>query len=249
MQVIVNSLLTNYHQMGKGKTILLLHGWGDSGRGLAKLQTALAQHYQVVAVDLPGFGSTQTPEVAWGLDDYADFVKGFVAKVGLGVDVIMGHSNGGAIAVRALGRGLEAKRLVLIASAGIRGEYKGRMKALRLVAKTGKLLLAPLPAGITKKLRRKVYTSVGSDMLVAEHLQETFKRIVTDDIRSDAAKLRLPALLIYGDKDVSTPLRFGQKLQSVMPDAKLVVIHGGEHTLPTEHPDEIVRYVTEFLND
>src|SRR5690606_38998725 len=120
-------------------------------------------------------------------------------------------SNGGAIAIRGMARGwLSADNLVLLASAGIRGEYKGRVKALRLITKAGKALTTPLPKSVKQRLRKKVYATVGSDMLVAEHLQETFKKVVTDDVREDAARLALPTLLIYGDQDDATPVRYAE---------------------------------------
>lgn len=248
MQVIVNSLLINYTVQGKGKTVLLVHGWGDSSNGMEALQGQLAKKYQVVALDLPGFGGTQTPDVSWGLDDYADFVADFVAKLKLAPETVVGHSNGGAILIRALTRHLQARKLVLVASAGIRGEYKGRKKALRIITKAGKALTTPLPGSVKKRLRKKVYTTVGSDMLVAEHLQETFKRVVEDDVRADAQKLTLPTLLIYGDQDTSTPLRHGQMLHEAIMGSELVVVPGGEHWLPTDNTTEVALKIKDFIS-
>ena len=81
MQVVVDSLLTQYVRKGSGKTVLILHGWADSSKGLAALTNELAQKYDVIAIDLPGFGATQLPPQAWGLTDYADFVKHFLEKI------------------------------------------------------------------------------------------------------------------------------------------------------------------------
>lgn len=246
MQVVVDGLLTNYTRQGSGKKVLLLHGWGDSAKGLDALTKELAKKFEVIALDLPGFGGTQTPDQSWGLDDYADFVQTFLAKVNYSVDILAGHSNGGAIAIRALKRGLKAQSLVLIASAGIRGEYKGRMKTIRMIAKTGKVVAQLLPKPVQKKLRRKMYTTVGSDMLVAEHLQETFKRVVEDDVRADAAVIKLPTLLLYGDGDISTPLRYGQILQQAIAGSELIVIPSGSHWLPTENTNQIAKYIKDF---
>lgn len=249
MQVIVDSLLTHYEVHGKGKLVLLLHGWGDSAAGLQKLSAQLAKKYKVIAVDLPGFGGTQAPPAAWGLDDYAYFVSHFWDKIGAHRPVaLIGHSNGGAIAVRGMARGwLSADKLVLLASAGVRGEYNGRVKALRMVTKAGKALTAPLPKAVKKKLRSKVYKTVGSDMLVAEHLQETFKKIVTDDVREDASHLTLPTLLVYGDKDESTPLAYGKLFQEAIKGSKLEVMPGGGHFVPVEEPEKVGKLVEAFL--
>jgi pimeloyl-ACP methyl ester carboxylesterase len=249
MQVIVDGLLTQYEMSGKGPVVVLLHGWGDQASGLHSLAEALATNYTVITPDLPGFGATGAPPTTWGLDDYAVFTANFLRKLATkNVYAFVGHSNGGAIAIRGLAKGnLNAERLVLLASAGIRGEYKGRVKAVRYITKLGKALSTPLPSVAKAKLRQKVYKTVGSDMLVAEHLQETFKRVVTDDVQTDAAKLRLPTLLIYGEKDMQAPLYYGQKFHELIADSTLEVLPGVGHFPHLERPSEVKKAVQEFL--
>ncbi|HEX7963812.1 MAG TPA: alpha/beta hydrolase [Candidatus Saccharimonadales bacterium] len=248
MQVVVDSLLTQYELQGKGALVLLLHGWGDSAKGLAGLQRALAHTYKVIALDLPGFGGSEPPHAVWGLDDYDQFVAHFLQKIDAGpVAVLVGHSNGGAIAIRGLGQGvLAADKLVLLASAGIRGEYKGRIKALRYITKAGKALTAPLPASVKQKLRKKVYRTVGSDMLVAEHLQETFKKVVTDDVRADAANLALPTLLVYGENDDATPVRYGELFHQAIDGSTLEVLLGAGHFVHLDRPEAVAKAIEEF---
>ena len=250
MQVVVDSLLTHYEVQGAGKLVVLLHGWGDSAAGLQALQAALAKDYQVLCLDLPGFGSSQAPPAPWGLDNYAQFVGHLLEKTRhTKVYAIVGHSNGGAIAIRGLARGwLQADRLVLMASAGIRGVYKGRVKAIRLVTKAGKALTAPLPGRVKKRLRQTVYSTVGSDMLVAEHLQETFKRVVTDDVRTDAAHLSQPTLLLYGEADTATPPTYGEAYHQIIPTATLEVLAGAGHFVHLERPHEVQRAIKGFLS-
>lgn len=249
MQVIVDGLLTTYERSGKGKAVVLLHGWGDRAAGLHAIQTALAKQYDVVSPDLPGFGGTQAPKDVWGLNEYIQFVDHFLAKIGCReIYAFVGHSNGGAMAVRGIGQGmLKADRLVLLASAGVRGEYQGRNRALRYIAKAGKALTMPLPAGIKKKLRRKVYDAIGSDMLVAEHLQETFKRVVTDDVRADAVKVAVPTLLIYGETDRATPVRYGEWFHELIEGSTLEVLPGVGHFAHLDRPHEVMRAIEEFL--
>lgn len=247
-QVVVNGLMTEYSLKGKGKVVLLLHGWGDDHRTFAGLEADLTSSYQVVAVDLPGFGKTASPESVWGLDDYAQFVGDFMKKISLSSYGVIGHSNGGAILVRALAtEKLTADRLILLASSGIRGEYKGRNMLLRLITKTGKLIVWPLPKKIKTKLRSKLYSTVGSDMLVAEHLQDTFKKVVTDDVRADAARVTTKSLLIYGDKDSATPVKYAQLLADALPNSELVVLPGAGHFIHTEEADMVNSRIKGFL--
>jgi pimeloyl-ACP methyl ester carboxylesterase len=249
MQVIVDSILTQYVRQGKGKTIVVLHGWADSSAGLHSLCTSLGRQYDVIAVDLPGFGGSAAPSTAWGLDEYATFVQSFLKKVGVKkVWAYIGHSNGGAMAVRGIANDtLDAERLVLLASAGVRNVYKGRNHALRILAKTGKLVTAPLPASVKKTLRRKVYKTIGSDMLVAEHMQETFKRVVTDDVREDAAKLTVPTLLVYGEDDEATPVWFGEQFHELIDGSTLEILPGAGHFVHLDRPKEVEKALEGFL--
>lgn len=249
MQVVVDSLLTQYTREGKGKLIVALHGWADSSTGLRDLCKTLSKQYEVIAVDLPGFGGTAAPAEAWGLDDYVHFIARFLEKIGIKDPwAIVGHSNGGAMAIRGLAQGkLQAERLGLLASAGIRNVYKGRNKALRILAKTGKVLTLPLPSTVRKKIRRKVYKTIGSDMLVAEHMQETFKRVVTDDVRPDAAQLSLPVLLIYGEDDDATPVWYGEQFHELMVDSTLEILPGAGHFVHLDRPDDVSKALLEFL--
>jgi pimeloyl-ACP methyl ester carboxylesterase len=250
MQVVVDSLLTAYERYGEGKrrALLVLHGWGDNSKGWREFSRGLAEDFDLYVLDLPGFGGTDMPPVAWGLDQYAAFVANFLKKIDVQPYAVIGHSNGGAIAIRGLANGdLSADKLVLLASAGVRSEYKGRKKALRLLAKTGKALSAPLPGSVKQRLRRKLYTTVGSDMLVAEHLQETFKRVVGDDVQADAARLSLPTLLVYGEDDISTPPNFGRLLHERINGSTLEILGNTGHFAHNDQPEKVRRLVREFL--
>jgi pimeloyl-ACP methyl ester carboxylesterase len=249
MQVIVDALLTHYEQSGTGRTVILLHGWGDNGEGLYDLRTQLAKSYHVIALDLPGFGGSQAPSQAWGLSEYGQFVQAFLGKIGVErIWAVIGHSNGGAIAIRAVAHDwLKPERVVLLAAAGIRGVYKGRNRAYRFVAKTGKAAAKPLPKSLQNRLRKKLYATIGSDMLVAEHLQETFKRIVSDDVREDAQKVLVPTLLIYGESDTQTPIVYGEQYHQLIPDSTLEVLPSVGHFVHLERPEVVVKAITGFL--
>jgi pimeloyl-ACP methyl ester carboxylesterase len=238
MQIVVDQLLTTYQLAGDGKLVVLLHGWGDSSKGSAALQTALSKKYQMLAIDLPGFG----------LDDYAGFVAAVLVKLSLKPYAIIGHSNGGAIAIRGLALGsLSAQKLVLLASAGVRNQYNGRKKVLQLAAKTGKALTKPLPQRVQNKLRAKAYQTIGSDMLVAEHMQQTFKKIVTDDVQADAKHIDIPTLLVYGYDDTATPVHYGELLQAAIGHSELHVVPAAGHFVHLDQPQIVSSLVKEFL--
>ncbi len=244
MEVVVESLSTHYERLGEkqGKKILILHGWGDSVKGWQPMQAKLAEKYDVVAIDLPGFGSTDMPPAVWGLDNYAAFVAAFLKKISFKPFAIIGHNNGGAIAMRGLAAGtFTAERLVLLDSAGIRSEYRGRQNIWQIITKTGKILSYPLPKNLKKQLRHKVYMKVGGNNLVSLRLQETFKRLVTDDVQSNAARLDVPTLLLYGEDDLSTPPAYGRILHNLIKGSRLEVIPGAGHFVHLDKPDEVLQ--------
>lgn len=249
MQVVVDNLLTHYERAGRGKLVLLLHGWGDNLAGLAALQKDLADGFEVVSVDLPGFGQTQPPAVAWNLDNYAGFVRAFLQKIAAGTPyAIIGHSNGGALAVRGLALGeLKADKLVLLAAAGIRHKGGVRRALLKLVAKTGNVATLWMPERYRRALRESLYGVAGSDMLVVPQLQETFKRTVRQDVQQDAAKLSLPTLLIYAENDRAVPLADAHRYQQLIKNSELQVIPGAGHFVHLDKPEQVVNAMRGFL--
>ena len=249
MQVVVDGLLTNYVRQGKGRVVVILHGWGDNSLSWLGLTKDLANNFDVVVPDLPGFGGSQSPASNWGLTDYGSFVSTFLKKIKIReVYCLIGHSNGGAIAIRGISDNLiVAKKLILLSSAGIRGEYKGRVKALRYVVKAGKLLTTPLPESAKSKLRSRAYKTIGSDMLVAEHLQGTFKKVVSDDVRADAEKINLPTLLIYGEGDQQTPLRYGEIFHELIDHSSFEILPDAGHFLQLDRPTALKSAVEGFL--
>lgn len=249
MQVVVNGYLTSYEQTGKGPLVLFIHGWADSSKSWIPIINHLPKGYEVVAPDLPGFGGTQAPKEAWGLDEYANFIHAFLNKIEKkSVYVTVGHSNGGAIAIRGISKDiLSSDKLILLASAGIRGTDKGRVAAIKWVTKTGKVITKPLSTNMKNKLRHKLYKTVKSDMLVAEDVQETFKKVVSDDVSKDAERITIPTLLVYGENDAQVPLRYGEQFHELIDGSTLEILPNAGHFVQIDRPQEVIKAIGDFL--
>lgn len=240
--------MTNYQKIGSGKALIFLHGWGDSSKTFAPLIESLKDDYETLALDLPGFGGTQAPPEAWGIDDYAAFVEAWLAKIGIkNTDAIIAHSNGGAIAIKAISTGkIKTDKLVLMASAGIRDKQKTRKKILKAGAKGGKAMTFFLPGGTKEKIRNRFYKSIGSDAILFSQLEETFRRVVGEDVQPAAEKIAIPTLLIYGDKDKDTPVSYGRIFNRHMRGSQLEIIESG-HFVHQEQPANVAKLVSDFL--
>jgi pimeloyl-ACP methyl ester carboxylesterase len=249
MQIVVDDLLTNYQLSGSGKLVLLLHGWADSSKGLANLQTQLSKHYQVLAVDLPGFGASQIPKDSWNLDNYARFLGALLQKLALPQPyAVVGHSNGGAIAIRALSlKTIQPQKLVLLAASGVRNQQGLRKRALSAVAKTGNLATIWLPKRYRQRLRSRLYQAAGSDMLVVPELEDTFKQTVAQDVQADAATITIPTLLVYASADQAAPVSYGKRYHQLMPQSRLEIIEGAGHFVHLDEPEKVQKLIEEFL--
>jgi pimeloyl-ACP methyl ester carboxylesterase len=249
VNVIVDHKLTSYKLSGKGKLVLLIHGWGDNAATFKALQEDLSGKYTVLAVDLPGFGGSETPSKAWDLDNYALFLQALLKKLKLPEPyALIGHSNGGALVIRAISLGtLKPQKLVLIAAAGIRSGQKLKRLMLKTVAKIGNVATIWFPEGKRQALRKKLYGVAGSDMLVVPELKETFKKTVRQDVTLDAAKVKIDTLLIYAEDDHAVPLAIGRKYKQLITNSQLTVISGAGHFVHHDQEARVFQLVEEFI--
>lgn len=248
MQIVVDGLITTYEQSGKGPVMLFLHGWGDSMKTFDGLIAKLAGQFTCVRLDLPGFGKTEVPEAAWSLHDYAVFVSHFLEKQKIDkVEVMVGHSNGGAIAIKGLQTDLlHAARLVLMASSGIRPKKTIKTSLITLGAKVGKQAVKFLPHSMQVSVRKRVYARLGSDYLLVPQLAETFKKVVREDIRGKLSEITIPVQLIYGAQDTDTPLWIAKKFESLLPDAQLHVVDYAGHFVHQDALAETSKTIQDF---
>lgn len=105
---------------GVGEPMLLLHGVGSRAEVWSPLSTALGRTFDVIAVDLPGFGQSPTAAFPATVEGYADHLQGLLAELDVERPHVVGHSLGGAIALE-LGRRGAARSVVAFAPIGFWG--------------------------------------------------------------------------------------------------------------------------------
>ena len=250
MKIIVDNLVTNYQKVGSGPIVLLLHGWGDGMDTYKYIVNELKLTNTMISLDLPGFGNSETPKETFSLKLYASFVASFLSKIDSPeLYAVIGHSNGGAIAIKALSTNtIKAQKLILLASSGVRNTYSSSKKMKRIIVKSLKIPTKLLPSSMQKKIKKKVYEKIGSDLFVAEHLQETFKEIITDDVTDDATRVSQPTLLIYGSDDDATPVSYGKKFNEKIRGSELVVVQKAGHFLHQTDSKEVISLIKKFMD-
>lgn len=249
MKIIVQNLATEYLDNGIGKVLLFLHGWQDNLHTFDSLVSILSPTLRIIRLDLPGFGKSEAPKETWDLNNYVQFTKDFVQKLDIQVYAFVGHSFGGRIAIKGEAtKNLQAQKIILIGSAGIAKNRTFRNSLLKILAKiVGLITYIPPLIFWRERLRKKIYSFIGSDYLNTGKLKETFLNIIFEDISASAKKITTPTLLIWGENDTETPLSDGKKLAGLIADSKLKIISGVGHFVHKEKSQEVAKLIQEFL--
>lgn len=246
-QVIANNHLVTYYTFladNPTNTVIFIHGWLSSSKVWFHLMHALKKmNISAYALDLPGFGESQIPDHSVDNNFYVKVVEEFINKLNLKNVVIVGHSNGGAVAVKLLNINNIAKKLVLIDSAGIRKSS---------VEKTVKTLIAKVVRPIfklpfLKPIRARIYSAMGyEDYINSSYLNKTYQNVINDDISELYKNVKIPTLIIWGKDDKSTPLVFGKFIHDNITNSQFEVIDAG-HFPFIDKPDQVINYLITFI--
>jgi len=246
----IHGLEIYYQEEGQGHPLVLLHGWGVSSQSLAGVAARLATEFRVLSVDLPGFGWSQAPAEAWGIEQYADLVRHLLDERGLASVVMLGHSFGGRIAIFLAARHPErVSRLILVASAGVRLRRSLAVRAsigtTRLVRR---ILAFPGWGPLGERLLRRWQDRVGSrDYRAAGAMRPTLVRVVNEDLTPMLPLIQAPTLLLWGDRDDEVPRPAVEIMAAQIPGARLAVFPGAGHFPFQDAPEEFQRRLAEFL--
>jgi len=245
MKVVVDDLMTEYLRTGKNgaPVILMLPGWKAPVADFVKSMKNQESDFDIVALEFPGFGVTETPLRAWTVQNYTDFVAKFIEKVGLKkIYAIVGHSFGGRIMLNGCANGqLNAEKLIFIDSAGVKPKISVRGKILKIIATLARILPG--------KLRTKVGRQFGSDDYNATSgiMRETFKRIVNLDLTPQMRQIKQPSILIWGADDTETPLSDARIFAKEISQAKLEIIENAGHYVFLDQPEKVSKLIGKFL--
>ena len=226
------------------KTLLFLHGWGCDKNVWHAQAEHFSAKYDVVALNLAGFGGEPLEKPVMTVFDYAASVARVINEMGLKNVTVVGHSFGGRIAVV-----LDAfypslvEKIVLVSSAGVR-RFSLKRTLKTYIYKSKKLLVkcGLLPAYALLSSGSADYLSLDPKM------KPTFLNAVNTDLRRYARLVRRPVLLVWGDADRETPLSDG-KLLARLTGGGLAVMEGCGHYCFLQNGALFNRILEAFLQD
>jgi pimeloyl-[acyl-carrier protein] methyl ester esterase len=244
---------------GSGAPLLLIHGWAMHGgmwRGVAE---KLAEHFHVLAVDLPGHGRS----AAMGSADLDAVVNELSAQFSGPLNVC-GWSLGGQVALRwALRYPQQVQRLILVASTPcfVRREDWSHAMSMELLLEFGAALRQHYALtlkrflalqmrggeqgrGLLAELRDTLFSCGEPDL---DTLQAGLAILRNCDLRSALPLIMQPALIVAGERDSLAPMEASLYMAQQMPFAELVRIQGAAHAPFLSHPEIFVGQLTDFL--
>lgn len=239
----------NVVESGTGRALVFVHGAGCNHRVWLKQLEFFKDFYRVIAPDLPGHGDDQADGLE-SVDKYALALREELKKRGLGQFILCGHSMGGAIAqFYALNFPEDLSGLIL-ASTGAR---------LRVTHQIFEMIEKDYNAFIELSITFSVAQEV------KEEIKAKFREIISKcrpdvafndfkacnnfDLMEKVEGIKIPTLILCGENDLLTPVKYSKYLEGKIKGAKLFVFSNCGHMIMLERPEEFNTALQMFIKD
>jgi pimeloyl-ACP methyl ester carboxylesterase len=261
-----------YRQVGRGEPLLFVHGYPLHGMTFRHLIPALARHFTCIVPDLPGLGETEwTNDTDFSFVGQARTLRQFVDQIGLTSYAILAHDTGGTIARRLTTIDLpRVSKLVLIGTE-IPGHRPPWIELFQKAANPKRTATFK----ILMRLRRFRHSGAAfggcfhdrslidgafHQLFIAPLLRSN-ERIrgqinylrgidwqMVDGMRAEHARITIPTLLIWGERDSVFPIDKARAMAEQLPNCKgLAIIPEAKLFVHEERPDEVARHALGFL--
>ncbi|HEX8733015.1 MAG TPA: alpha/beta hydrolase [Ktedonobacterales bacterium] len=230
------------------ETLVFVHGSGDSAQVWGPL-IALLPGYACVALDLPGHGAlvAEPGPTEMGVAEYATFVRAELARRGLTAPTVVGHSLGGAVALRlALDAPEVVGRLILVGSGARLRVALSYLEAARVDDPQGQ-------AAITRVAFAEEHAAQ-ADAWQAERQPAAPGMLYRDlaacdrfDVLAEVGRISAPTLLIVGAGDRMTPPKYSEYLRAQLPNSALAIIADAGHYAQLEQPRAVADAIRQFI--
>jgi pimeloyl-ACP methyl ester carboxylesterase len=226
----VSSTRLHTVRSGEGPPIVFIHGMGTSAATWERCMDLLADRFSVIAVDLLGHGNSPVPDDPdeytrdRALADIDDVLADVLADTGEAA-VLVGHSLGGYLALAHAATRPGVARAIVVLNTGPGFRDPDRRAAWNDMS------------------RRNAHRFGVPEQVTTMNLQED--SVVMDRL----ADITTPTLVLAGGDDRPEYIASGQYLERKMPDAQLIVVDGGGHSMHEDtHADEVARLIADFVD-
>ena len=260
MTVEINGLSVNYESFEPAvpetdTVVFVLHGWGANLNVYRSIAAVTAAKYRTVLFDFPGFGLSDEPEEPWDVSQFTDLARRFIESFGCKKVILIAHSFGGRVTIKLCTEfreqcAFEIEKIILTDSAGIRPKRSFKSKCRTRVYKIAKrfVLLPPVKKLYPDALNALQKKFGSADYAAASPvMRQCLVKTVNEDLSALLPQIKVPALLVWGDKDTATPLSDGQYMEQVIKGSGLVTLNGAGHFSFLDQPAVYAAVLRSFL--
>lgn len=252
--------IVHYETLGRGRPVLLLHGWLGSWALWRQTIEVLSREFKTYALDFFGFGESFDRGSDFSVDNFVFSVNQFMDRLGIPKAAIVGHSMGGSVSLAAsfrypdkfvktavVGSPIQGSSLnLLLKFSGYRGFANIVWTApalLRMflslyahyIAKDGKTLNKMILSDISRVSVESFFQSIGT-------LRET-------DLTDQVGALHMPVLGIYGQHDRIVNPKQAQVLQQYCPTSRVAWFEDSGHFPMLDEQERFYETVLDFLHN
>ncbi len=224
--------------------LFIIHGWTYDLKRWTKLCSLLSKSgIDPIQLKVPGL--TEPSDKTWTIDEYVEWLHEQLSKETS--PVLMGHSNGGRIALAYCQKyPSHFRQLFLIDSAGVPHEgfkQNTKVKILKAGAKTIKVL------GAVPGVKKILYRAIGAQdyQNAPPNMKVTMRNMLAADKNLDLGQIKIPAVLIWGKDDTQTPLADGKKMHERIKGSSLHIIKDARHSPFATNPDEVLKIILQEM--
>lgn len=253
-----------YDLEGAGEPLLLIHGLNVGKSVWDQFRADAARHYTVYAVDLPGFGCSEAPDVSYGIQFYVDFMLKFMDAANIARTHLVGSSMGGQIAAMIAAKSPErVGSLVLLAPGGLTPLHTRFANAGWLL--DANFWLMSKNKGLYRKSFEEKFFDADRipDWLVDESwemLQKPdYRRAVhrnaqllahqDPQFRENLKFIQARTLLLWGQDDRVIPVADAGRFADLLPGAEIRVLVKCGHMILLECGEQCTDLILSFLGE
>lgn len=262
--VAAGGLHWHVQRAGAGPTVLLLHGAGAATHSWRDVLPILAERFDVIAPDLPGHGFTSPAPGLASLPAVVGWTRALLVTLEARPALVVGHSAGGAIALRLALDGAVGEAPVLALNGALK-PFAGAAAPLFRGLAMG-LFANPLAVGLFASAARdprrveRVLEGTGSEIdsrgvelygrlfRSTAHVAATLGMMAAWDVAPtlrELNRLRSPLTLAAGDRDQAVPPSVSREVAASVPNARFVALDGLGHLAHEEAPDRAAALIAE----
>ena len=250
--------IVHYEVYGRGRPVILLHGWLGSWGLWRDTMTTLGQSYRAYALDFWGFGESGKKRNAYTVQDFVSMVNQFMEHLGIERAPLVGHSMGGTVSLSvAIQHPDKATRVVIIGSPIVGSslalplKFAGYRPVAHLLFNFMGAFRLGMRLASPKICRDPDFPAMMDSDLTKTTLESFLNSIATlrrTDLRPLLNKITIPTLGMFGDRDNIVDPRQYRVMQAGIPTAQIEHFSRAGHFIMLDEPALFMQTLRHFLN-